>query len=66
MRHRFFGLLHRLGHTCTGFGHYLMDLQGGQTEQGRCVRCTGSPSHDEAKQDYAAMERQRVRGWTHI
>ena len=65
MKRRFSGPLHWLGHTCTGFGRYLMNLQSGQAERGYCVRCTGSPTHDEAQQDFAAMDRQRMKGWTH-
>ena len=65
MKRRFFGLLRGSGNTGTDFGHYLMNLQSGQTEHGYCVRCTGSPSHDEARRDYAAMERRRAEPWTH-
>jgi len=53
----FFGILHQLGRSCSGFGHYFANVQSGNCRGCPDCRCEDGPSVEEARRDYLAMHR---------
>ena len=55
----FFRTLGRIGHTCSEFGSYFMNTQGGCCKSGRGNDCEGNPTVEEARKDFRATMRSR-------
>ena len=53
----FFGILHQVGRSCSGFGHYFANVQSSNCHDCPNCRCEDGPSMEEARRDYHAMHR---------
>ena len=56
-RNAFSGILHQLGRSCSGFGHYFANVQSGNCHDCPDCRCEDGPSVEEARRDYREMLR---------
>ena len=55
MTRRFTSALRSLAHTCSGFGHYMMNLQSRCLDRKANGDCDGGPTADEARRDFRRM-----------
>ena len=58
-RHAFSRIVGRITNSCSGFGHYFMNVQSGNCQGCPDCRCGEGPSVEEAQKDYRAMIRFR-------
>jgi len=52
-------MVRRIGHTCSDFGHYFMNIQSSNCKGCPDCRCDDGPSIEEAKKDYRANLRSK-------
>jgi len=50
-------MLHQLGRSGSGFGHYFVNVQSSNCHDCPDCRCEDGPSVEEARRDYRAMHR---------
>ena len=58
-RHAVSSIVSRITHSCSGFGHYLMNVQSSNCSGCPDCRCGEGPSVEEAQKDYRGMLRFR-------
>ena len=56
-RNAFSRMLHQLGRSCSGFGHYFTNVRIGNCRDCPDCRCEDGPTVEEARMDYRAMHR---------
>ncbi len=54
-RSTFSGILHQLGRSCSGFGHYFANVQSGNCHDCPDCRCEDGPTLEEARKHYREM-----------
>lgn len=56
-RHAVSRIVRGIAHSCSGFGHYLMNVQSSNCRRCPDCQCEEGPSVEEAQTDYRAILR---------
>ena len=59
-RNTFSRMLYQLGRSCSGFGHYFVNVQSGNCRDCPDCRCEDGPTVEEARRDYQTMHRSQL------